>query len=54
MENNSASMCVCVTKKKDKKDCQLNWLDQRNFSKEVGSLKDLINHSNFISIINFS
>jgi hypothetical protein len=45
MLNNSASMCVCVclyiyiTKKKDKKDCQLNWLDQMNFSKEVESLK---------------
>jgi hypothetical protein len=44
MLNNSASMCVCVyiyiyNKKKDKKDCQLNWLDQMNFSKEVESLK---------------
>jgi type IV secretory pathway VirB3-like protein len=47
MLNNSASMCVCVclyiyiyiTKKKDKKDCQLNWLDQMKFSKEVESLR---------------
>ena len=44
MLNNSASMCVCVyiyiyNKKKDKKDCQLNWLDQMKFSKEVESLR---------------